>query len=160
MQAPHMGEQIMKGLKQSFKNILARQDARNYRWEIGEIPPPPPPQKWYEDSNTSNYINSFSTLKMPDQVLCSTQTWKQKTINYNNEQMCNPANNPFQLVDTTSDLRLKQTTLNTDHSQISIINNFQDEAEETKIPEQRPNGAGKNEDKSILCKNSSNDTPV
>ena len=146
MQAPHLGEQIMKGLKKSFKNMLTRQDPRNYRWEIGEIPPPPPPKKWYEDRNTSNYLNSFSTINMPDQVLGSTQTWKQKTINYNNEQMCNTANNPFQLVDAPSDLRLKQTTLNTDHSKISIIENFQDEAEEAKVPEQRPNGVEKNED--------------
>jgi hypothetical protein len=56
----------MKGLKKSFKNMLTRQDARNYRWEIGEIPPPPPPKKWYEDRNTSNYLNSFSTINMPD----------------------------------------------------------------------------------------------
>jgi hypothetical protein len=33
--------------------MLGRQDTRNYRWEIGEIPPPPPPQKMHDDRNTS-----------------------------------------------------------------------------------------------------------
>jgi hypothetical protein len=33
--------------------MLGVQDARKYRWEIGEIPPPPPPQKWNDDRNTS-----------------------------------------------------------------------------------------------------------